>query len=376
MSSASAACSNVGGSWMPCERSSPTICRDRASICSIADTSTPAASLDVQVSRARRRRSATSPRAAVASEQATSARHCAGRRVSTRNVADVTTPSVPSAPMKEIDEVHAGSGEVPGRQLCQRWHAVAGHRHPHAPARQIEFEIPVRMRPCPAPLDVQHVAIGQYDRQRLDPVARRAVLERRGARRVGRDDPADEGAREGRHGRVRPARLPQMSLPEPPGRRRPARELDRWIARSMRVSLPVLSTTSPRGVAPPVSDDCAPTARTLADAAFQDLRDAGLGFRYRDARSVAARKMGRILDETGEKVRIARNLNGSAGARRAIVDSPAHASASVQDVTAALHSSLTCALRPSMSARSSTRTSRMPRSCSSRRSCPSITPIW
>ena len=46
---------------------------------------------------------------------------------------------------------------------------------------------------------------GEHDRQRLDPVARAAVLERRGARGVGRDDAAGERAGEGRYRRI-PAR--------------------------------------------------------------------------------------------------------------------------------------------------------------------------
>ena len=83
--------------------------------------------------------------AAAPSVHGTSARHCAGRRDSTRSVADVTTPSVPSAPMKRSIEVHARRREVAGRQLRA---ATASGRSARArrtvPRDSVEVEVPVR----------------------------------------------------------------------------------------------------------------------------------------------------------------------------------------------------------------------------------------
>ena len=166
---------------------------------------------------------ARAPGAAVRSENGTSARHCAGRPRSTRSVTAVTTPSVPSDPMNRSMRSMPGRGEIAGRQLGQPRHPVA--REPAralVPRRQLELEVAVGLRPRGAALDVQHVAGRQHDRQRLDPVARRAVLECRGAGGVGGHRPADEGAREGRRRRVEPAcrlqravRAPRACTPAP-----------------------------------------------------------------------------------------------------------------------------------------------------------------
>ena len=103
---------------------------------------------------------------------------------------------------EEIDQVHVRRGEVAGRQLR---HAAAsdsaGTGTRTVRSRSIDLEVAVRVRARRAALDVEHVAARQHDGERLDPVARRAVLERRGARGVGGDDAADERA--GERGRRR-----------------------------------------------------------------------------------------------------------------------------------------------------------------------------
>ena len=60
-----------------------------------------------------------------------------------------------------------------------------------------------------APFDVEHAAARQHDRERAHPVARRPVLERRGAGRVGGDGSADARAHERRNGRIVAARPAQ-----------------------------------------------------------------------------------------------------------------------------------------------------------------------
>ena len=72
----------------------------------------------------------------------------------------------------------------------------------------------------------------------------------------------------------------------------------------MRLSRDVLSRTSPRGVAPPVSDDCAPIGSTV-EAARTQRGDLGLRRRRADAGGEAARKMRGVLEKRRQHVRIA-----------------------------------------------------------------------
>ena len=163
---------------------------------------------------------------------------------------------------EQVDEVHARGGEVAGRELRHVRHAVARHTDPHGAVGQDDLEVPVAIGHRAAALDVEHVAAGQDDRQRLHPVARGAVLERRGARRVGGDDAAGEGAGEGRNGRIVAARSCKGGVEIDERDARPdAHRVDAAVPR-MRFRRAVLSTTSPFGVAPPVSDDCAPIGST------------------------------------------------------------------------------------------------------------------
>ena len=72
----------------------------------------------------------------------------------------------------------------------------------------------------------------------------------------------------------------------------------------MRLRRAVLSSTSPRGVAPPVSDDCAPIGSTDdADriTAATSASDAGV----RDAGGEPAGKVRGVLEKRGQHVRIA-----------------------------------------------------------------------
>ena len=66
----------------------------------------------------------------------------------------------------------------------------------------------------------------------------------------------------------------------------------------------MLSSTSPRGVAPPVSDDCAPIGSTDDGRAHQ-RRDFGFRRGRGDAGGEAAGKMRGVLEKRREHVRIA-----------------------------------------------------------------------
>jgi hypothetical protein len=122
---------------------------------------------------------------------------------------------------QQIDEVHLRGGEITGRQLGQRGHPIPRHRHTHHAVAQFQIEVTVGVSADFSSMDVEHVARRQHDRQRLDPVARGAVLERRGARGVGGDDAPHAGATEGWRGRI--VRAPAFK------RRIEHRERDAWF---------------------------------------------------------------------------------------------------------------------------------------------------
>ena len=96
---------------------------------------------------------------------------------------------------EEVDQVHARPGEVAGRELRDGWHRIGRHRHAHDALRAgVDLEPALwRRRDLPAP-EVEHVAAREDHREGRHPVARGAVLERRGASRVGGDGAAHERA--------------------------------------------------------------------------------------------------------------------------------------------------------------------------------------
>ena len=181
---------------------------------------------------------------------------------------------------EQIDEVHRRRGEIAGRQLRHVRHPIRRHRNARRAVGQHDVEEPVAAGLRPSALDVEHVAVGQHDGQRPHPVARRAVFERGGARRVGGDDAADECAGEGGHGRIvtaRPSRAPRRDRASvtPASTRTQS-----WPRSRIRLRRDVLSRTSPIGVAPPVSDDWAPIGRTAGTertSAATSASDAGRG---------------------------------------------------------------------------------------------------
>ena len=61
-------------------------------------------------------------------------------------------------------------------------------------------------------LQGEHIAIGEHDREAFDPIARGAVLERRGARRIGRRGSAGSGAQKRRHRRQPRAAAAELVL--------------------------------------------------------------------------------------------------------------------------------------------------------------------
>ena len=193
----------------PSARSTPSsrnTARHRASMCSMAATSRPRGSRVRQVSRAasRRRAHERERRAAIVERHERQAHRRPRRQHPQRHLGDDAERALGSD--EQIDEVHARGGEVAGRELGHVRHAVARHTNPHGAVGQDDLEMPVAIGHRRAALDVEHVAAGQDDRQRLHPVARGAVLERRRAGRVGGDDAAGEGAGEGGNGRIVAAR--------------------------------------------------------------------------------------------------------------------------------------------------------------------------
>ena len=128
------------------------------------------------------------------------------------------------------------------------------------------------MRVNCAALDVEHVSGGQDDRERLDPLARRAVFERGRAGGVRRDYAADRRTGEGGSRRVVSAGSSEDRFEREEADARLHAHAVGVRRSSTRLSRVVLSTMSPIGVAPPVSDDCAPMGST-AEALPQHGRD-------------------------------------------------------------------------------------------------------
>ena len=88
------------------------------------------------------------------------------------------------------------------------------------------------------------------------------MTERRRARRVRRDDAARKRAGERRR-RRKPRIGPRERLLHGATGTPASTRMNPGPTSSMRVSFSVERTTSPIGVAPPVSEDCAPTARSV-----------------------------------------------------------------------------------------------------------------
>ena len=68
----------------------------------------------------------------------------------------------------------------------------------------------------------------------------------------------------------------------------------------------VLSTTSPRGVAPPVSDDCAPNGQHLVACATSDATSASLSGERNAGREAARHVCGIAQERRQESLRLCR----------------------------------------------------------------------
>ena len=102
---------------------------------------------------------------------------------------------------EQIDEVHAGARRSSRPIASARPACGSGGTRTRLDAGRVTIsKHAVRSTRAP-PLDVEHVAAGEDDREAVDPVAHGAVLEGRGAGRVGRDRAADGGAEIRRHRR-------------------------------------------------------------------------------------------------------------------------------------------------------------------------------
>ena len=215
---------------------------------------------------------------------------------------------------EEIDQVHIRPREVSGGQLRHVGHPIVRHRNPYAPMGELDVEIAVAMGARGAALDVEDVTARQDDRQRLGPVARRAVFERCRAGGVRRDRPADEGAEERRRGRV--------VTPGPIERRVELGECDTGF-HANRLAADLEDAIEPLRA----EEDLAHRCRAAGERRLRADRQHGVGALQqrcrlsfagdrRDARGVATRKMRRILGERGEHIRIACNSRQSRFAAR------------------------------------------------------------
>ena len=171
-------------------------------MCSIAETSMPFGSCARHVSRASPRTWRTNAIAPARSANGTNARHNAGRdRQHAKRRLGYDAERAFAAD-KQIDEIHPRGCKVPRGQLGGLRHAVGGDRHAGLAAPGHDLEVAVGVGADDAALDVEHVSCRQHDGDGVDPVARRAVLERRRARGVCGDRAADRGAHEGWRRRI------------------------------------------------------------------------------------------------------------------------------------------------------------------------------
>ena len=109
----------------------------------------------------------------------------------------------------------------------------------------------------------QQRSIGEHKRQSFDPLPRAAVLECCSAGRIGGNRAAHEGAVERRDWRViEPVCAASTRCSSVKRHAGPRAHQVAGDHRDAGQSARVLRITSPRGVAPPVSDDCAPIGRT------------------------------------------------------------------------------------------------------------------
>ena len=164
-------------------------------------------------------------------------------------------------PDEQVHEVHARRGVVARRPLDHVRHHVGRHGHDTRTRRSVDDERPGVVEDVIAATDVDDVATRKHDGQAVDPLSRGAVLEGRRPGRIGGDDAADGGAEIGWHWREIEAVSGEV--------------LEQCRQHDARADLHLavdgrLDRGQPRrrqddgavGVAPPVSDDCAPTART------------------------------------------------------------------------------------------------------------------
>ena len=133
---------------------------------------------------------------------------------------------------------------------------------------RVDLEDAVCRRAAFAARQREDVAAGEDDGEAVDPFANGAVLERGRTRRAGRHRAAGECAEVGGHRRKPSADLATASPARAVTAHRRRRECDRPRS-SIELSRSVDITTSPAGVAPPVSDDCAPTGSTCSQARKQ-----------------------------------------------------------------------------------------------------------
>ena len=145
-----------------------------------------------------------------------------------------------------------------------------------------------------ATLEIEHAAACEDDREPVDPVARRPVLERRGAGGVRRDDAADEGAGEGWKG----------AYQRPPGVSRflQCLEGDARAGAEMHVARFVKSEEAPGREHEAASGRrAACDGRLRADGQHvrrqpKEFRDLGLRSRPGDAVGAAVRKVRSVLE--------------------------------------------------------------------------------
>ena len=186
--------------------SSRASARQRASMCSIAETSSPRGSSDRHVSRAASRSVRTSSSAACRGSQTVRRPGTRPAVPATRGAsASTTTPSVPSAPMKRSMKSMPGRSEVACRPLGNLGHAVVRHRHADGAAATPRPRTIRRRARAPRRVRCRGRRRTPGLRSGVHPVARRAVLEGGRPCRVRRDGAADEGAGEGRRRRIVPA---------------------------------------------------------------------------------------------------------------------------------------------------------------------------
>ena len=158
--------------------------------------------------------------------------------------------------------------------------------------------VSITMRPScvrAPPLEFEHGAVSQHDRQRLHPVARRAAFEGcRSAALVATMPPAVAPVNVGAGGNHAPTAASARCMASTVT---PGSTVMLWGRTSITLFMrPIARIVSPIGVAPPVSDDCAPIASTVRfdRRAINDVVD---GSREDDACGMAAGEVSSVLEK-------------------------------------------------------------------------------